>query len=160
MIENYTTSVFLSTTKPTVWGEDQFTANLLIQTHCFLMIINLLSHHHSILKAMTNMGVIIPHSVGLPLMEKLRRGSCFRLPKSQWRKLCAQVEPSMAEHVVHYVQKDDQKKKPKQYRRETKSGCSGQLKQFLKPTGRTMTHIVTLQLTLTQPKVILTREIV
>lgn len=52
------------------------------------------------------------------------------------------------------------KKKPKQYRRETKSGCSGQLKQFLKPTGRTMTHIVTLQLTLTQPKVILTREIV
>lgn len=103
MVENYTTSVFLSTTKPTVWGEkekrmkkkklkrenDQFMANLLIQTHCFLMIINLLSHHHSILKAMINMGVIIPHSVGLPLMEKLRRGSCFRLPKSQWRKLCA-----------------------------------------------------------------------
>lgn len=69
--------------------KDQFVANLLIQTHCFLMIINLLSHHHSILKAMINMGVIIPHSVGLPLMEKLRRGSCFRLPKSQWRKLCA-----------------------------------------------------------------------
>lgn len=56
----------------------------------------------------------------------------------------------MAEHVVHYVEKDDQKK----------SGCSGQLKQFLKPTGRMMTHIVTLQLTLTRPKVILTREIV